>query len=103
MRRLGRRFNMTAPWKRILLLYTFALFIYAGAINLGVFGIFPATPFLIFVLWMAWKWRGKYAIATAAIIAVTMPFYLARKTHPEWFLKSAGRGAYDERSMSHQD
>lgn len=67
------------------------IFLIAGAVNLGAFGIFPAIPFLFLMLFLMVKNRGKYLIAGVISIILVGAVYFIRTTKREIFLNSLGR------------
>lgn len=67
------------------------IFLLAGAVNLGAFGIFPAMPFLFLTLFLMVKNRGKYLIAGVILIILIGTVYLIRTSKKELFLNSLGK------------
>ncbi len=67
------------------------IFLIAGAVNLGAFGIFPAIPFLFLMLFLMVKNRGKYLIAGIISIILVSAIYFIRTTKREIFLNSLGK------------
>lgn len=67
------------------------IFLLAGAVNLGAFGIFPATPFLFIILYLVYKKRGTYLIAGIVSLIIVASVYSLRLYKIEFFLNSIGR------------
>lgn len=76
---------------RPLLFVAASIFVYGGSVNYGAFDFLPAVPFLVFVLYAAWKWKGNYAAACSLLALVCTPLYVLKGEHGALFHPSLGR------------
>lgn len=88
------RRGQSVPWRPALRVLAFTLTVcmtYGGAVNLGVFGILPALPYVAVMVWMAWRWRGAYLKVTVAVWLVCGALWGLKHQPTRVFYPAIGR------------
>lgn len=67
------------------------IFLLSGAVNLGSFGIFPAIPFFVLLVFLIVKNRSQYLVAGIIALVIVGGVYSIRINKRDLFLNSIGK------------